>query len=117
MGFNTVVLIRNDGFGQLEQHPGDFVRGIQRGTASVMRPTLAHKVVDIAVGNHGNVAQVVSCDHADYVHLIAAGGNYATDLGRVYFPPQQGHHSEEGQVNLLKCLADKLGYRLVKKGK
>lgn len=107
MGFNSTVLILNDQLGSIERDPEGFVRemvnAIQRGSGSDQ--------VDFGPGQ----STVMSCVHADAVTVLAVGGNCATVLGRVYNGGL--HHTEDSQVAILKTLADKHGFRLVKKPK
>lgn len=102
MGYNTSITICNDMLDQIRSHPDDFVEGI------------THYLNDgggFGVGNYANGVTVHSANHADDTQLIAVGGNYSTKVFRGWGP----HHTEEGQIFLLKQWADSLGYRLVKK--
>lgn len=103
MGFNTVVVIRNDGLAEIGTHAEEFVTEVQdRLTAGG----------EIAVGSHANVATVHPADHADAVVLIAVGGNYST---KVYTGAYTGpHHTEDGAVVLLRQWAESLGYCLTR---
>jgi hypothetical protein len=51
------------------------------------------------------------------VGIVAAGGNFAEPLLEVYQGYSHSHHTEEGQLLLLKAWADKLGYSVRKKAK
>jgi len=110
MGFNTTVFICNDAFSAMQNDPKGFVGKIVEGTMRCQ----PDKPFEFGLGNQGNGFQVVSCEHADIVTLIAAGGNHATPLGHA-FMGVRGHHTAEGQVEILRQIADRLGYRLVKK--
>lgn len=103
MGFNTSLMICNDGIDQLERHPDEFVAGLVQHY---------HRGGTFGVGNHGNMVQVHAADHADATQLIAVGGNYSTKL---YTQWTGGvHHTREAQTALLKQWAKELGFRLVK---
>jgi hypothetical protein len=108
VGYNTAVMILNDGFGELERHPADFVRGIfnRLGSGGTF-----------GVGGHGNVVTVHSSIHADALQLIAVGGNHTTRV----FADRGGrellhHHDRDGQVAILRAWANQLGYDVVPQG-
>jgi hypothetical protein len=67
-----------------------------------------HEIVDIPSGNHANAAHVVETHHADMTHIISVGGNLGQSLGAV-----SGWTAKPEE--LLARLADRMGYRLVKK--
>ena len=103
MGFNTAVVIRNDGLAEISTHAVEFVAAVQDRLMTGG---------EVAVGAHTNVATVHAADHADAVALIAVGGNYST---KVYSGAYAGpHHTEDGAVALLRQWAESLGYRLTR---
>jgi hypothetical protein len=103
MGFNTTVIIRNDGLAEIGKYAEEFVTAVQARVAAGG---------EIAVGTHANVATVHAADHADAVVLIAVGGNYST---KVYTGTYGGpHHTEDGAVALLRQWAASLGYHLTR---
>ncbi|MBB3752526.1 hypothetical protein FHT44_005038 [Mycolicibacterium sp. BK634] len=104
MGFNTSLMICNDGFDQLCTYPDEFVQGIARHL---------NRGGDFGVGNHCNVVRVEAADHADATQLIAVGGNFSTKVYTGFYVGS--HHTEEGQVALLRQWADSLGYRIARK--
>jgi len=104
MGFNTAILIINDGLGDIERNPQQFVNGITEHL---------HRGGSFAVGSHCNPVEVVPSEHADFTQLISVGGNMAVKVLSTY--GALDHHTEDGQVKLLKKWADKLGYRIVRK--
>ncbi len=60
-----------------------------------------------------NAAEVIESHHADTYAVVAVGGNTGENLGEYFL---RSHPDKlEGQLELLKNLADALGYRLVKK--
>lgn len=111
MGFNSSVFISNDSLHEIESDPkfGEkLAQAIQRHYAS-------NTPVYIDTEFRSQVACVMSCSHADNTTVIAVGGNHSTVLGEIY---NNGNHSKpEDQIKLLKALAEKMGYRLVKKTK
>lgn len=74
MGYNTTVLILNDGASYLKEHPVEFANGVYR---EMMRGVGA----DVAVGPHLNCVHVMPTAHADEFRLYATHGNMITDLG------------------------------------
>lgn len=115
MGFNTTLLIRNDALAHIESNPEEFVKNLSNAMA-----TLGYQKGsmngNIPCGSHCNAAQVITNTHADLTHIIAAGENYASVLGTVS-AGNKGHHEPEQQIEILKQLAEQLGYKLSKKGK
>lgn len=110
MGFNTIVLVLNDGLDSIAKDP-EYGQKVAQATARVGWHD--DRGVDISSGNHVNASTVVSCAHADTVQLMAVGGNHVTVLGRYHNGGR--HHAREDQVALLKQLADDYGFRLVAK--
>lgn len=105
MGFNTSVMICNDGFDQIERYPDDFVEGIKHNL---------NRGGSFGVGNHAGLAEVTASDHADATQLIAVGGNFSTKVHTGWYVGS--HHTKEGQVALLESWASALGFRIVAKG-
>lgn len=106
MGYNTTVVVINDALDQIEKDP-EFGRKLARAISEVGG---YRKTIDVSAGNHANAATVVESHHADLTAVVTVGGN----LGINHFT-QRGwnHHTEEGQVELLKAWAKRLGYTLV----
>lgn len=104
MGFNTAVLVLNDGLDQLQKYPDEFVSGILENL---------DKGGDFGVGSHGNPAAVLASEHADHVQLIAVGGNQITRLFIAYNAWRLKLEEEEGQIELLRRWAASLGFDLV----
>lgn len=71
MGFNTTVLILNDGFDQLQKHSDEFVQQINR---------LMHDGGSGGVGCHANPIQVMRTDHADVFRLYGSWRNLMVEL-------------------------------------
>ncbi len=105
MGFNTTVVVMNDALHQIEED-----KEFGRKLAQAALLTYNRGRQDVSAGNHVNAATVIESHHADGIHLIAVGGNYGQDLGYV-----GGYRSTP--EDMLRSLADQLGYRLVRKAK
>lgn len=110
MGFNTGVLILNDAIHGIQNDPQQFANNFMLACANFQR---ANDVVDFRIGNHVNGGTVFHLAHADMTGVYAIGGNHTTRLsignngGR--------HHTIEDKVQLLKKLADEMGFAVVKK--
>lgn len=99
MGFNTAVTIFNDNIGDLKKHPEEFVKQLQ---------------VLINDGGHSFFGYVHPSQHASTVQVVAHGGNMSIPL--VYIHNRQiNANSREGQVEILRALAEKLGFDIVAK--
>lgn len=102
MGFNTAVMICNDGLSEIQACPKEFVDKV---AASIHDGGRVHGL--------GFTAQVLPSDHADATQLIAVGGNHATKVYTGFYVGD--HHTEEGQLALLRQWADQMGYHLTRK--
>ena len=71
MGYNTTVLILNDGFRAIERDPEAFVLGIGR---------YMNEGKSFGVGHHANCVQVMRTDHADTFRLYGSHGNLMIEL-------------------------------------
>ncbi len=108
MGYNTSVIVLNDALGEIENDK-DFGKKIAAAVRKLNTLPDDARGIDISSGNHCNAATVVEQHHADYTALLAFGGNCVTRLGHVH---SYRHNNEDVQYQLLKMLADKLGYIL-----
>lgn len=111
MGLNTGVVILNDALGQIKDHPEEFVQNLRVAIGEYNQN--GGKSVDIRVGNHVNAAAVFHQSHADNTGVYALGGNHATRLLETYNGGR--HHSDEDKLELLKRLADEMGYNISRK--
>lgn len=103
MGYNTTVVILNDALNEISKDKkfGEKIHD------AVIRVHHGDSIA-ISSGGHCNAATVIETHHADGINLIAVGGNYGRDLGYM------GNYRSK-PIDLLKSLADSLGYRIVKK--
>lgn len=72
MGNQTVVMILNDAFHVIEEHPDEFIKGIKYHM---------HEGGSFPVSNHCNPATVIRTGHADEFRLYATFQNSIIDLG------------------------------------
>ena len=108
MGINSTIFIYNDLLGEIERDPEGFVREMCReiqgfGYSTEMKTFFPGQ------------STVMSVAHADYVTVLAVGGNHATVLGRMHNGGR--HHSPQDQVKLLREIASQHGFNLVRKPK
>jgi hypothetical protein len=108
MGFNTTVIVLNDALDQISK---DDKFGEKIADAVGMLH-VSREQIDIVFGNYGNAATVVETHHADGNAVVVVGGNMANVIDTVYIG--HNHHQEEGQLEILKALAKKFGYKLTK---
>lgn len=104
MGFNSVLFTLNDRHHEIDDDPTEFWHNAREALAYI-KPNEPREFR----GQHWAVSNM----HADHTVLIAAGGNYPTVLLTHW--QRLSHSTNDGQLELAKALADKLGYRLVKK--
>jgi hypothetical protein len=104
MGYNTTVIIMNDGLDQIANDPlfgkklADAIRQLSQRIESGSRG------IDVRAGNHCNPATVIETHHADETVLVAVGGNNATILGHKF---GYRHGDKEFQWDLLEDALDK----------
>jgi hypothetical protein len=110
MGYNTGVLLLNDHIDDIWKNPKEFAQNLKEAYYLHQR---TQKPEDFKVGCCVNGGTVFHCGHADTTGVYAIGGNHTT---RMFFGMNGGkHYSNEEQVEILKTMADSLGYRISKK--
>ena len=108
LGFNTTMIVLNDALDAIENDQ-DFGKKVANAIKQLnLRPDDG-RGIDISSHGHANAATVVEQHHADYTVLCAVGGNCVSVLGSVF---AYRHNTEQVQYQLLKMLADKLGFIL-----
>lgn len=113
MGFQTSLVVLNDALSYIEEDQ-DFGRKVSQACLRAgSRGIGLKRPIDIDArrpqgGVHCNAASVVETHHADGQVLVAFGGNTATSFGYV------GNWTAT-EEDMLRALADKMGYRLVRK--
>lgn len=113
MGFNSVVLVRNDAFEPIRAASGGFIREMIRALGDVH--TLRAPLDFSGVPGHGNPAQGVWNAHADVTGVLAVGGNHASVLYHAWNTGK--HHAKEDQLALLRGWARQEGFDLVPRPK
>ena len=119
MGFNTTILILNDGFHSIEDNLQEWFQKIRRKAncndtvlIGTQNGGTDYGLGDVGAGSHVNCSSVIATHHADETVVMAVGGNCATILAHVWNGGH--HHTEEDKVKLLKEMAAQHGYKLVK---
>jgi hypothetical protein len=118
MGFMTVVVLLNDRLDECRKNAVDLMERIchraaggetddriEKWAANYGYPAPEHLILPSYV-------QIPSIHHADNTAIIAVGGNCTTKLGEFW---GWSHHTPEAQLQILEEMADRMGYRLVKK--
>lgn len=87
MGFQTTVIIRNDGLGEIKNNAQEFADNLCSAISNLAAyqdvPNYP-KGLDISAGCHANPARVVETHHSDSTTLIASGGGTAEQLGIIH---------------------------------
>lgn len=100
MGFNTACIILNDQLHSLAEREG-VGRDIELSILTADRKRHGHSP------HHTAGFEALPSQHADTVQIVAVGGNRIFPLG-------YGHWTHEPE-ELLRALADQMGFRLVRK--
>lgn len=109
MGFNTTVVVMNDALDWIAKDPkfgenlAHAILRLSRNEGPVDVPAFSDKG-----GVHVNAATAIETHHADMHVMVAVGGNFARNFGSVGF-------WADTDEELLRGLADKMGFRLTKK--
>ena len=112
MGYNSAITICNDAMPEIDKDPAGWWKRTKRALHS--SPCMKGEPVEYGFGGHANGFFAAVNKHADVHTVLAVGGNYVSVLWQGHLG-NTGHHTEEQQVKLLEYLADKLGYRIVRK--
>lgn len=99
MGMNTAMIVRNDFLHEIKEDPKF---GEKVWTA------IAYNGNEQRMPYLGEGFSVLPSSHADYIQVVAIGGNIIRRLGI-------GGGYRAADEDILRNLADSMGYRLVKK--
>lgn len=114
MGWYSVVVVLHDSLHAVLENPAMFVKNMGQAIDRFHRKDHPH--ADVSVAGYCNAAEVVSQAHSDEFRMVVAGGNTGLDLGTCgYWRGVSGLSSEEMSLYFLRYMAEKQGYRLVKK--
>lgn len=115
MGYNSVIVILNDGLHDIEQNPLQFTKGVVDAIRSSGIYLRENHRVDIPVGGHGNAASLVHMAHADYHRAYLVGGNTARFIPGGSTIYRAWRNPEIVDLGLIRSMAEAAGYRLVRK--
>ena len=112
MGYNSLLFIPNDNLDEAHREPERFADALLGAiNMSCVEPGPQ------SLGGRFSDFTIPYCAHADSLGLVAVGGNYAVKVMQTHQGYKHRHCTEEGDVELLKVLAAKLGYSVRKKTK
>lgn len=109
MGFQTTITILNDALCEIDSDP---IGWWEKTRTEIMNHRGNQKPNSYGFKSYSNAFSIASFHHASVTSVIAVGGNHASILGQFH---NQGHHTEEYKLELLKKMANELGYSLTKK--
>lgn len=114
MGYNTTVIVMNDGLSAIESDP-EFTKRLAKAIREIhhLQHELGSRGIDVEAMGHVNAATVIETHHADQMQPVLIGGNTAHVIGDTYIRWSSDHMEED----LLRALATKHGYDLHKKPK
>ena len=117
MGYNTTVVVHNDSLGTIGKDP-EFGKNLERAILSIGMTD--DKCIGVSASNghcvHCNAVEVIETHHADSVVAVAVGGNYGVELGFAGGYRAMGS-DDESKLEMVKHLAENLGYTLRKNPK
>ena len=108
MGYNSVVFICNDAIHEIEKD----AEGWWRKAWLKLCMLATGETEDFGHGNHANGFEAVWNQHADLTGVIMVGQNHATVID---YSLNKMHHTEEGQLAILKEILERRGYYVRKK--
>lgn len=115
MGFNSVIIIRNDSLHVIAENGLTFtekiVSAIQSGGGHLREGTF----VDIGIQGHVNAATLFHMAHADIHNAYLIGGNTARFIPGGSMVYHTWRDPKQVDLELIKSMADAAGYRLVRK--
>lgn len=110
MGYNTAVLILNDAASGLRDDPNVGTKLYDAiGRATYPDGLTGEYASDFSIGNHANGGRVLASRHADDTQIVAIGQNSIRSVANLY------HLDMHNDIEVLEALAERLGYRVVKK--
>lgn len=107
MGYNSTIVVMNDALHDIAMDE-QFGKNL---STSISRFFLKSRLLDVPARGFANAATVIGVENSDTIVPYIIGGNTGSLVEKVYIRWNAGNQEED----LLKQLADKLGYNLVKK--
>ncbi len=109
MGFNSTLVVMNDALDSIKD---DKELG-EKIYHAVMKLSLQQST-DINCGGHVNAITAIESHHASRVVSVLVGGNYGKAIDSVFIS-DRWENMEQMKFELLKELANNMGYRVSKK--
>jgi hypothetical protein len=115
MGYNSLLFVLNDRLSDINRDPKTFWENGQEAHRAAMncKPDREKTERQLEARRFAHQSEWVWNGHADQVGIVAVGYNTPVVLGSAYCVGD--FTKEAGQVEILKQLADSLGYKLIKK--
>ena len=104
MGYNATVVVMLDALHAIERD-AEFGAKLSR---AISRSVCQGAPTDVSACNHCNAATVIEAHHADRLVPVLVGGNNGQVVG-------VSVRHDDGPEELLRALANHLGYRLARK--
>lgn len=108
MGWNSTIVVMNDALDGISKD-SELGRKIDKAISSCS----FDKQVDISCGPYVRAMTVIETHHADNLVPVLLGGNTGHKINDIWL----SRSVDDSELDLLKKLAHKLGYRLSKKPK
>jgi hypothetical protein len=109
MGYNTALMICNDGLEQLRRDPNAAEKIYQGVLAAGSRAENW-----VSIGNHCNLVSILPSQHADVSQVVLVGGNSIEAVHSLYGVIDWHETDEPFAEQVLRALAHDLGYNLTK---
>ena len=109
MGYNSTIIVMNDALHRIKDD-ADFGKKVHD---AILKLNVSRRPVDISSGGYINAAVAVETHHADCVAVVAVGQNFASVLHTTY----GSHYTDHDKVDILKRVAENMGYAVRKKPK
>ena len=113
MGYNTSMIVLNDALGCIEKDD-EFGKHVSQAISQLGTPT-RERGIGISSKGHCNAATVLETHHADQLSVVSFGGNCGQVLSNGIWSWKLNDGKEKSKVEILKRLADEMGYSLQKK--
>lgn len=95
MGLLTVIVIRHDALGQIEERPKEFVHNLSQAIAEGVEG-----YTEIPCGNHANVAVVMESRHSSDAQAYILAGNTIAPISSETTQPE--HWASKHIINALE---------------
>lgn len=116
MGYMKVLMLLNDAEGSVDANPAGWWQECKNAFNKLWskkrNPSGEKDPETFGFDGYSNYWQAVWQEHADVTAMIMVGRNYATVVGSSLYGE---HHTEEGQIRIMKDILERKGYTIRKK--